>query len=151
MKLIILSIFSILPLCSVGQTLFGAASGILVDTENKFSFSIGEPIVSEISGTGLSFNIGFQQPYGDIFTSHSYPEVDAYHIYPNPFSNVLLFEARSEIENYYLFDASGRLVFRSSTTGTEFEYKVSNLPKGLYQLKVQLVNGKTISAKVIHQ
>lgn len=151
MKTLILSLFLILPHCSFGQTLFGTAGGTLVDMENKFSFSIGEPIVSEISGTGLSFNIGFQQPYGDIFTSNAYPEVDAYQIYPNPFSNVFHFEAKSEIENFCLFDANGREVYRSLITGTDFEYKVSNLPKGLYQLRVQLLNGKSINSKVIHQ
>lgn len=151
MKAFFLFLIAFFPLHSFGQTLIGTTGGTLSDTQNQFDFSIGEPIVADVSGLGVTYNIGFQQPYYDIFTSVLKSETSGYQIFPNPFSNAFLFEANTEIESYFLLDASGREVFQSQTTGTNFEYKVSNLPKGFYQLKVQLANGKTISSKVIHQ
>ena len=84
-------------------------------------------------------------------TSALKSETSGYQIYPNPFSNAFRFEASSEIKRYFLLDASGREVFQSQTTGTDFEYKVSNLPKGFYQLRVLMKNGKTIGSKVVHE
>lgn len=151
MKVFILFLIVILPLHSFSQTLFGTTGGTLSDAQNQFDFSIGEPIVADFSGSGSTYNIGFQQPYFDFFTSVFKSETSGYQIFPNPFSSAFRFESSSEIESYFLFDASGREIFQSQTTGMDFEYKVSNLPKGIYQLRVQLANGKTISSKVIHQ
>jgi hypothetical protein len=151
MKVFFLFLIAILPLHSFCQTLFGATGGTLSDTQNPFDFSIGEPIVADISSLDFTYNIGFQQPYYDFFTNVLKSEISAYQIFPNPFSNAFRFEASSEIQSYFLLDASGREVFQAQTAGREFEYKVSTLPKGFYQLKVQLANGKTISSKVIHQ
>ena len=111
-----------MPFHSFGQTLFGTTGGALSDTQNQFDFSIGEPIVADVSGSGFTYNIGFQQPYYDFFTSVLKPESSAYQIFPNPFSNAFRFEASSEIERYFLLDASGREVCQSQTTGTDFEY-----------------------------
>ena len=151
MKVLILLLIAILPLHSFGQGLIGTTGGTLSDTQNQVDFSIGEPIVADASGSDLTFNIGFQQPYYDFFTSVLKAETSVYQIFPNPFSNAFRFAASSEIESYYLLDASGREVFQSQTTGTDFEYKVSNLPKGFYQLRVLMKNGKTIGSKVVHQ
>ena len=151
MKVFILFLIAIFPLHSFGQTLFGTTGGTLSDAQNQFDFSIGEPIVTEVSETGFTYNIGFQQPHYDFFTSVLKSETSGYQIFPNPFSSAFRFEANSEIESYFLLDASGREVFQSQNTGTDFEYTVSNLPKGFYQLRVHLANGKTISSKVIRQ
>jgi hypothetical protein len=151
MKVFILFLITIFPLHSFGQTLFGITGGTLLDTQSQFDFSIGEPIVTDVSGSGFTYNIGFQQPYYDFFTSVLKSETSAYQIFPNPFSNAFRFAASSEIESYFLFDASGREVFQSQTTGTDFEHKVFNLPKGFYQLMVLMKNGKTIGSKVVHE
>ncbi len=151
MKVFILFLIAILPLHSFGQTLFGTTGGTLSDTQSQFDFSIGEPIVADVSGSGSTYNIGFQQPYYDFFTTVLKSETTGFQMFPNPFSRAFRFAASSEIESYFFLDASGREVFQSQTTGTDFEYKVSNLPKGFYQLRVHLANGKTISSKVIHQ
>lgn len=151
MKVFILFLIAIFPLNSFSQTLFGTGGGTLSDTQNHVDFSIGEPIVADVSGSGFTSNIGFQQPYYDFFTSALKSETSGFQIFPNPFSSAFRFEASSEIESYVLFDASGKEVFQSQNTGTDFEYKVSNLPNGFYQLRVHLANGKTISSKVIHQ
>jgi hypothetical protein len=151
MKAFYLILIVFLPLHSFSQTLLGTTGGTLSDTQNHFDFSIGEPIVADISAAGFTVNVGFQQPYYDSFTSVAKVETAGYQIFPNPFSNAFRFEASSEIERYFLMDASGREVFQSQTTGMDFEYKVSNLPNGFYQLRVHFANGKTISSKLIHQ
>ena len=151
MKAFILFLIAIIPLHSFGQTLFGTTGGTLSDTQNQFDFSIGEPIVTEVSGTDFTYNVGFQQPYYDFFTSVLKSDTTGYQIFPNPFSSVFRFETNVEIDHYFLFDANGREVFHSKATGNDFEYKVSNLPNGFYQLRVHLTNGKSISSKIIHQ
>ncbi len=151
MKVFILFLFAIFPLHSFGQTLFGTTGGTLSDNQNQFDFSIGEPIVADVFGSGFTTNIGFQQPYYNFFTSVLKSETSGYQIFPNPFSSVFRYSASSEIERYFLLDASGKEVFQSLATGTDFEYKVSNLPKGFYQLRVLMKNGKTIGSKVVHK
>jgi hypothetical protein len=151
MKVIYLILFTFFPLHSFSQTLFGTTGGTLSDSQNQIDFSIGEPMVADVSAAGFTANVGFQQPFYDSFTSVTQLETPGYQIFPNPFSNAFRFEASSEIERYFLMDASGKEVFQSQTTGTDFEYKVSNLPKGFYQLRVLMKNGKTVGYKVVHQ
>ena len=139
-----------MPLHSFGQSLFGTTGGTLSDSQNHFDFSIGEPIVADVSAAGFTANVGFQQPFYDSFTAVAQIETPGYQIFPNPFSSAFRFEAGSDIERYHLYDANGKEVFQSQTTGTDFEYTVSSLPNGFYQLSVHLANGKTIHSKVIH-
>jgi hypothetical protein len=151
MKAVYLILIAFMPLHSFSQTLFGTTGGTLSDSQNQFDFSIGESILADVSGSGFTYTVGFQQPYYDFFTSVLKSETEGFQVFPNPFSNAFRFEASSEIERYFLMDASGKEVFQSQTTGTDFEYKVSNLPKGFYQLRVLMKNGKTIGYKVVHQ
>ena len=150
MKILTLFLIAFFPLHSFSQTLFGTTGGTMTDTQNQIDFSIGEPIVADVSAAGFTANVGFQQPYYDFFTSVATIETPGYQILPNPFSSAFRFEAGSDIERYFLYDANGKEVFQSQATGTNFEYTVSNLPNGFYQLRVHLVNGKTINSKVIH-
>ncbi len=151
MKAIYLILIALFPLHSFSQTLFGTTGGTLTDTQNQIDFSIGEPMVADVSAAGFTANVGFQQPYYDSFTSVTQVETPGYQIFPNPFSSAFRFEAGSDIERYHLYDANGKEVFQSQTTGTDFEYTVSNLPKGFYQLRVLMKNGKSVGYKVVHQ
>ena len=112
---------------------------------------MGEPIVADVSDSGFRYNMGFQQPYYDFFTSALRLETSTFQIFPNPFSEAFRFVASSEIESYFILDANGREVFQSQTTGSDFEYRVSHLPKGFYQLRVLMKNGKTIGSKLVHE
>jgi hypothetical protein len=150
MKAFYLVLIVFLPLHSFSQTLLGTTGGTLSDTQNHFDFSIGEPIVADVSAAGFTVNVGFQQPFYDSFTSVLKSETAGCQIFPNPFSSAFRFEAGSAIERYFLYDSNGKEVFQAQATGTDFEYTVSNLPNGFYQLRVHLVNGKTINSKVIH-
>jgi len=151
MKAVYLILIAFFPLHSFSQTLFGTSGGTLTDSQNQIDFSIGEPIVADVSAAGFTANIGFQQPYNYSFTSVSKVETSGYQILPNPFSSAFRFEAGSDIERYHLYDANGKEVFQSQATGTVFEYTVSNLPNGFYQLRVLMKNGKTVGYKVVHQ
>jgi hypothetical protein len=151
MKFVLLFLIAILPVSAFSQTLFGTSGGTLSDAQNQLDFSIGEPILAEVSGSDFKFNIGFQQPYYDFFTSVLTSEKSGFQLFPNPFSKSFRFESGSEIESYFLLDANGKEVFRSLTSGNEFEYHAASLPKGFYHLQVQLRNGKTIHSKVVYQ
>jgi len=151
MKLPIYFLLLLLSGSISAQELFGVSGGSVSDASHQFDFSVGESVTTTIGNGQNTFNIGFQQPYYDFFTSVSNSEITGYQIFPNPFSNAFHFVASSEIEHFFLTDASDREVFRSHTSGKEFEFKESNLPNGFYHLSVQLVNGKTINSKIIQQ
>lgn len=139
------------PLLTQGQVLFGAAGGTISTGQHQFDFSMGEPIVAEVSGTDFTAQIGFQQPYIDFFTSIVNTETNGFQLFPNPFSNGFRFEASEEIEYYMLVDASGKIVSQCKAAGTAFEWNQAGLPKGLYLLRVFLTNGKTINSPIVHQ
>jgi hypothetical protein len=151
MKIFILPIIFILPLQLFGQTLFGTGGGSFSGGQNQIDFSIGETTIADMAATPGIVNIGFQQPYYDFFTGISGPQQEDFRLFPNPFSSGFRFEANTEIESFFLTDASGREVFSSQNIGLSFEFKSNHLPAGLYQLRVRLANGKTISSKIIHQ
>jgi hypothetical protein len=151
MKTFLFAFLTFLPFAGFSQTLFGTGGGTLSDAQTQINFSIGEAVVANVSGNGFTYNIGFQQPHYDFFTSALKPEPSGYQLFPNPFSNAFRFEASAEIESYFLLDASGREVFQAQTTGTDFEHKVSGLPKGFYQLRVLMKDGRTICSKVVHE
>ncbi len=79
MKVFFLFLIAILPFHSFCQTLFGTTGGTLSDAQNQFDFSIGEPIVADVSGS--NYKIGFQQPYYDFFTSVLKSEVSGFQIF----------------------------------------------------------------------
>jgi hypothetical protein len=151
MKIFILPIIFILPLQLFGQTLFGTGGGSFSGGQNQIDFSIGETTIADMAATPGIVNIGFQQPYYDFFTGISGPQQEDFRLFPNPFSSGFRFEANTEIETFFLTDASGREVFSSQNIGLSFEFKSNHLPAGLYQIRVRLANGKTISSKIIHQ
>ena len=151
MKIFTLFLIAFFPLHSFSQTLFGTTGGTLSDTQNQIDFSIGEPIVADVSAADFTANVGFQQPFYNSFTAVTKVETPDYQILPNPFSSAFRFEAGSDIARYFLYDANGKEVFQSQATGTNFEYTVSNLPNGFYQLRVLMKNGKTVGCKVVHQ
>ena len=100
MKAFLLFLIAILPLHSFSQTLFGTTGGSLSDTQNQFDFSIGEAIVAEVTGTGFTNHIGFQQPYYDFFTGQQALKESAYQLYPNPFATTFRFNGSAEIDHF---------------------------------------------------
>ena len=151
MKAFFFFLLSISPLYSFSQTLLGTSGGTLSDTQNQFDFSIGEAIVAEVSGNGFTNNIGFQQPYYDFFTGLKALKVSAYQLFPNPFATSFRFEGSSEIDQSILLDALGKEAATIPVHGIGFEYSKADLPKGMYNLRIQMLNKEIKNLKLVHQ
>ena len=151
MKAILLTLILILPVQAFCQTLFGTSGGTFSDSQTQIDFSIGEPVVVEASGNGIISTIGFQQPYYDFFMSVSRTSKGGFQLFPNPFSGLFRFEADTEIDRYFLFDAQGREVFHKMAEGKTFDFEGSDLPLGIYQLRVVLKSGEISGSTIVHQ
>ncbi|HRH34752.1 MAG TPA: T9SS type A sorting domain-containing protein [Catalimonadaceae bacterium] len=146
-------VFSLLVISkvAVGQTLAGSAGGTISSPEMQVDFSIGEPVFIAASSTEFTVNIGFQQPNYDFFTSILMAEMASHQLFPNPFSDAFRFESSAPIDHYFLFDALGKEVANGSVSGREFVHFSHSLPKGMYNLQIQLLNGERLNLKLVCQ
>jgi hypothetical protein len=91
-----------------------------------------------ISGTGAGTQTititqeGGTSGIGDIAT-------EQFTIHPNPVSDILYLNTNFEVTGVAVFDIGGKLVFHNKLT--ENQINVSNLPNGIYTLKVELIKG----------
>jgi photosystem II stability/assembly factor-like uncharacterized protein len=77
------------------------------------------------------------------------PEIDdnIIKVFPNPVSDTLTINSsNSEVESFSLFDITGKLIVE---TFGQNKIDVSNLPQGVYLLKVNVNSGKSFSKKII--
>jgi len=69
-------------------------------------------------------------------------------IYPNPAKDKVFVKSNDNIENINIYDASGRLCFKSSNCNQQFKIDVSVFSKGIYA--IQIINSKkSIISKLI--
>jgi hypothetical protein len=66
-------------------------------------------------------------------------------IYPNPFTNIIQLSSDSEIEQLYIFDLSGKLIFNTDLFDINIEIDLSFLENGFYFLKGLGKNGTTLN------
>jgi hypothetical protein len=66
-------------------------------------------------------------------------------IFPNPVKNILHLETSEKIKSANIYDTTGRLIISSSEKSIE----ISNLPKGVYFLKITNFSGRISSHKLI--
>jgi hypothetical protein len=151
MKSILLALILAFPLPSLCQTLLGTTGRTFLDAQTQTDFSIGEPVVVYVSGNAANYNIGFQQPYYDVFKSTFIASKRGSQVFPNPFSGSFRFEADSEIDQYFLFNAKSREVFHKMTEGKTFAYDGSDLPLRIYQLQVVLKSREISGSLLVHQ
>lgn len=70
-------------------------------------------------------------------------------IYPNPTNNVVNILANKEITNVFIYDISGKLVYKNEDIyQPQFSFE-PHLSEGIYFIKIQLLDGETISQKMI--
>lgn len=69
-------------------------------------------------------------------------------VYPNPATNVLNVESKSEIQSIQLYDISGKMILNNATKSLKEQIVIEHLPKGTYVLVVQ-VNGEMITKKIV--
>ena len=90
--------------------------------------------------------------YGDDLThiqtfSGSQPVV----VYPNPTNSVVHIDVKEPAISCQLVDLMGNAVMHVQPLQPDFEVNLTNLPSGLYLLKIQTVDGCTLFGKVVKQ
>ncbi len=68
-------------------------------------------------------------------------------VYPNPATDLLYISNPSQIYNYQLFQLDGKLIFQGNT----FPIDISELPKGIYFIRITTKNDRIINKKIIKQ
>ena len=68
-------------------------------------------------------------------------------LYPNPFTDYIIIDSPVDITSWTLFDLNGKILKHSVAT---LQIQVSNLPAGIYFLKIDSANG-IITRKIIKQ
>jgi hypothetical protein len=71
--------------------------------------------------------------------------------YPNPVSNRLTIQAKSEINSFVITNLLGQTVKASITGGLEKSIDTSDLSAGNYFITVKLVNGQQVTQKLVKQ
>ena len=72
-------------------------------------------------------------------------------LYPNPTRDVLHVDLAETAVRCQLIAVTGNVVQETSAVAQHYDFDLSPLPSGLFVVKVQLENGKTVFRKVVKQ
>jgi hypothetical protein len=101
----------------------------------------------KIDSIGTPYN-PIYPPVGPVLTSSQKQNQEPnLQVYPNPFTNTLRLSHKGTAQ---LLDVHGRIILAQPVEAGE-ELKVSNLPKGMYLLRLQSVGGKLYVRKVVRE
>ena len=113
------------------------------------SYTLGEPIASEINSQSYRLNQGFQQ---GVLRSNSTSSlttlVPEYKVYPNPTGSILNIEPFSlDIQAIHLYDVHGRLILSHHTSN--YILNLSPIEEGFYLLVIVWKNGERSIEKIL--
>jgi len=101
----------------------------------------------KIDSIGTPYNPVYP-PVGPVLSSNQRQNQEPnLQVYPNPFTNTLRLSHKGTAQ---LLDVHGRVILSQPVEAGE-ELRVSNLPKGMYLLRLQSVGGKLYVRKVVRE
>jgi Secretion system C-terminal sorting domain/Beta-lactamase len=127
---------------SHGGSILGQLNENLTDTVNGITISV---LTNQDSVTNVHALIGL---YKILLQQHKVGLTSLSNtrdlIYPNPATSVVNVRAASPVKTAAVYDVTGRAVWSSSINSSAFEFDVSELPAGIYILKLQDGNGERV-------
>ncbi|MEM6697486.1 MAG: T9SS type A sorting domain-containing protein [Bacteroidota bacterium] len=116
------------------------SAGTLIENRAAIYFDFNEPII-----TNTYYHVIGQILQQSVSTDQFLAETSLATIYPNPFSNHAVVKIRPTVSpvTITLFDVLGVKVWERQMNSNELRLNRSNLPKGLYFLKVTTSVGKS--------
>ena len=115
-----------------------ASAGNNVTTETiSISWTLGEIAINTMTSEGLILSQGFHQ--GNLFIN----SIEGVHsdfqlkTYPNPVIDKLIIESPGQNQLYEIIDVNGRVLNNGFITSNPFELDFTNLPSGVYFLRVE--------------
>jgi hypothetical protein len=159
MKKIFTLIFSLALMQAFGQDMpmkvISSAGGYFSTTSLSISWTLGEPVTTTLTGSGLILTQGFQQ--GNLFTTNVLtPDFNnlKFKMYPNPAINKVSFEVNNKDAKgdfmVEVYDITGRKIINENLgvfNNQEIkDLTVSSLKPGIYLVKVTIgtFNGDVI-------
>jgi len=121
--------------------LYFNATGILPDT------LYSAMIITNNSVNNPTYNVPVTFIIGSGVKAQNISFTDNFVIYPNPTDNLLTVKGDLKITNLSLINTSGKVMFESQVNDKEFSGNISNVPSGLYILKLTTQNG-IVTSKV---
>ena len=82
------------------------------------------------------------------FTTSEFALKTKVKVFPNPFSNNLQIESEVPLQKMALFDVLGKEIFNQNFVN---QIDTSNLPKGMYFLKLYTFEGESVVKKVVKE
>jgi len=130
------------------QNSIASAGGNGTGTTGSISYTTGQVVYSEYSGTTGSVTEGVQQPFEiSVPTGSEYTDFTLeLSVYPNPVSDLLMLKTGDlccQGLQYGLSDIAGRIISVEPINSEETSVSFSDLKAGIYFLKISL-NGKEI-------
>ena len=125
-----------------------SSSGGYNKTENiSLHWAIGELAVSNYQNSSIKLNEGFFQGKVYISSSENTSLINV-KIYPNPTTNYLnIHDSENQILHVSLADLNGRNMLNGIVNLNEIS--LSELPSGIYILKIRLISNRIVDYKIV--
>lgn len=111
----------------------------------------GEGPYLELVDLNLDNSLGENWTVGYDLTGLDDRHEAAMGLYPNPTRDVLHVDLAETAVRCQLIDMTGNVVRETRDVAQHYDFDLSPLPSGLFVVKVQLENGKTVFRKVVKQ
>lgn len=133
------------------QQSVNSSGGNGIGIGGSFSFSVGQIDYVYINGVTGSMSQGVQQPF-EFFTlaTDEIPEISVeFIIYPNPTTDLLFIKNKNLEFSYQMFDDLGRLLLQNNQLSSDAQLDLSFLSTGNYFLKIETIEKKSKTFKII--
>lgn len=148
-------IFLFLRLTTVyAQQTVSSSGGDAFSNIGSISFSVGQLLILDQTGSNGSVMNGVQQPYEiSVITAIEENEMSQYiFAYPNPVTGLLnldVFRYAGGNLSFQLFNIHGKILIDKSITSTETSIGMNDFVPGIYLLKVKQENKEIKAFKII--
>lgn len=88
----------------------------------------------------------FEEAYNSLMSVVDVSSANSVSVYPNPTSGILNIQSDQNIQNIQLISVEGKIIRNYQAQN---QINLSELPKGVYVVKVKLVDGKTEVKKIV--
>lgn len=116
----------------------------------QMDFTIGEVVISTLSGSGNVLTQGFHQPKINISEVENFTDAFNFHVYPNPTEQFVTIESSSEDEmRVYLYDEHGKTIQVSGVFSQKVTMDVELLSAGPYFMLITTKAGEPLHSYTV--
>lgn len=143
------------PAIGFSQAVFPAGGGSASGSAGSVSYSIGQAIMADGSGSTGLVGSGFQQPYEKVIINGLNDDLSIDLLittFPNPVSNILNLKSKGSesADMYYrLINSRGEILLNEKIISDEMDIQMKNYSPGVYFLNVYRNKVNVRSIKII--